>query len=154
MMGYYVLSLSAELFPGETKEFFVEPTSGFRAERLVVAEVPRTRSQVVLAHVFNFLPAVLENLFALFSGYACPGWKLPPYFPMEILVHVYDQLRVGSYEQFTSGNKIPAQIFGEAAFAPNCHFDTCKIGQRLTLTVRSNAKHPFTFRAGFIGECL
>lgn len=71
-----VFSLCKDLAPGETKVLAVEPSVVFKAERLIIAEVVRTKPQLVLAWLSRFPMAILENFLALFSEEVCPGWKL------------------------------------------------------------------------------
>ncbi len=141
-----IIPLSAKLAPGETKEIAVEPTCIFRPERLIVAEVQQTKLKIIWAFVRNLPIALLRNFLALFSEHACPGWKPHPYFPIHVL-----QFKVGSYKQFQDKTRIPAEVFSPHAGAINCRFDTCRIGQKLTLTVQSHAKQTILLRAGIIG---
>ena len=141
------IPLSAELSPDETREISAETTSAFQAERLVVLEVTRSRSEVVATYLRDLPVMVLENFLALFSDYhPCPGWRLPHYFPVEVV-----KLKVGTREQFRDACRIPAEIFSNTSLDPHLRFDVCGPGQRLTLTVHSVAKRPFTFRACFVG---
>jgi hypothetical protein len=149
METFCCMSLSGVFAPGETKDLTVEPTVTFRPERLVVAEVLRSAPRLVSAWLGNLPFAITENFLALFSDYPGPGWQLPPYFPMQIV-----QFSVGPHEQFRDAPRVPAELFASYATDPRLHFDICRIGQKLTLAVQSQAKHTFTFRAGIIGVAL
>jgi len=165
-----VIPISAKLQPGETKEIAVEPTCIFRPERLIIAEVQNTWLGAISAFMRNLPMALMANFLALWSEHhACPGWKPPPYFPIDVL-----QFKVGSANQFRpnfqmipgevfsrSANQfrpnfqmIPGEVFSLHAFAINGRFDTCKIGEKLTLTIRSRAKWTIMFRAGIIGTTI
>ena len=144
-----ILSMSAVLAPGETRDLSVEPTVMFRPQRLIIAEVPRSKRQLVFAWLRRLPLAIVENFLALFSDYPLPGLRLDPYFPMEVV-----QFKVGTCEQFSASPRIPAEVFASHCLDPSLHFDLCPIGQKLTVTVQSKAKHPFTCRVGIIGSAL
>ena len=146
MVTRYIMSSSAVLAPGEIRDLSVEPAIPFRAERLIIAEVPRSKVQFISTWLCSLPLTIVENLLAFFSDQPGPGWKLPRYFPMKIV-----QFKIGACKQFSSSPLIPAEVFASHRLDPLLDFDTCPAGQKLTVTVQSEAQHPFTCQLAIIG---
>lgn len=176
-MRQYVLPMSADLEPGETKEISVESTCVFRADRLCIAAPPQPAWRHAISLIRHFPRALRLNLFALGKEIAdlaiyCAvnasrkcrgvsarrplmrhlGWaKRPGWKPLPYIPIIVLNFKVGARDQFRG--EIPSELFhfNDERGVFDANFESAELGSKITLVIRSTASKPFTFRAAVVG---